>query len=157
MNPESAIIPAVKFAAGGPVKSGPDVRAGLSEAGKAQLERRPENPEQAGRDFVRSLDDEFLYCRYNHDFPKVRRPGKVPKGIRITPAPGGCFQETQVCPDCGTERTKTTLPGGWRDPDAHWSYRHPGGYAAPAGSGLTSADYEAEKNRRNIEAGMYRT
>jgi len=101
-----------------------------------------------GEDHLHSLSDEFASCKGDrHDFPKLR-PGPLPKGVKAAHVRMGVYQLTYTCPDCGTERTKTTLKGGILDSSAVYSYKHPKGYLAPPGSGLTKADYSRELGKR---------
>lgn len=102
----------------------------------------------SGADHLNALSDEFVSCKGDrHDFPKLR-VGPLPKGVTAKPIRQGQYQLTYICPDCGTERTKTTLKGGILNSSAVYSYKHPDGYLAPAGAGLTKADYAAELGRR---------
>jgi hypothetical protein len=102
----------------------------------------------SGDDHLNALSDEFVSCKGDrHDFPKLR-VGPLPKGVAATPIRQGQYQLTYTCPDCGTERTKTTLKGGILNSSAVYSYKHPVGYLAPKGAGLVKADYARELGRR---------
>jgi len=101
-----------------------------------------------GAGFINTLDDDFLGCRtQGHRFPKLR-PGRIPANIRLARFRDGAFQLTFICPDCGTEKTRTTLPGGGYNAAAHNSYRYPNGYQSPRGSGLKRSDFIDEDDRR---------
>lgn len=65
-------------------------------------------------------------CRgYYHPWP-ILVPGKrVPRGFRATLQKDGCYQIVETCPQCGSKRTTTTLPGGASDPDAVRRIEHP--------------------------------
>lgn len=113
-----------------------------------------EDPEVAAAHYLHDTDDNILECRgQGHDFPKIRRrSGNVPKGISVRPQADGCYQVTFTCPHCKTVRTLTTLPGGQFDYPAKYAYKHPPGYKAPKGSGLTRRDCFMETWRRVLEA-----
>lgn len=106
------------------------------------------DPEQAGLDHLNNADDEVICCKAErHTFEKLR-PGPLPKSVKAVPQHDGSFQMEQTCLDCTTVRIKTTLPGGVLDHSARYTYRHPPGYLAPKGAGLTKADYVDEEWRR---------
>jgi hypothetical protein len=102
----------------------------------------------SGQDHLNSLDDDKLSCKGDrHDFPKLR-VGPLPRGVNAEPIRrSGVYQLTYTCPDCGTQRTKTTLRGGIVA-TAKYEYKHPPGYLAPKGAGLYKSDYAAELGRR---------
>lgn len=101
----------------------------------------------SGQDHLDGLDDEWLSCKGDrHDFPKLR-VGPLPPGVDAQPLRKGVYQLTYTCPDCGTQRTKTTLRGGIVA-QANYKYYHPTGYLAPPGAGLTKSDYVNELGRR---------
>jgi len=103
---------------------------------------------ESGADHLNALSDDFVSCKGDrHDFPKLR-VGPLPKGVKAVPIRQGQYQLTYTCPDCGTERTKTTLKGGILNSSALYSYKHPPGYLAPPGAGLVKADYARELGRR---------
>lgn len=101
-----------------------------------------------GEQHLSTLDDDWVSCKGDrHDFPKLR-VGPLPKGVTASPVSrSGVYQLTYTCPDCGTVRTKTTQRGGIVA-GAKYSYRHPTGYLAPPGAGLSKADYANELGRR---------
>ena len=101
----------------------------------------------SGLDHLEGLDDDKLSCKGDrHDFPKLR-VGALPRGIDARALRKGVYQLIYTCPDCGTERTKTTLRGGIVT-QADYKYSYPDGYLAPKGAGLTKADYANELGRR---------
>jgi hypothetical protein len=102
----------------------------------------------SGQDHLTSLDDDKLSCKGDrHDFPKLR-VGPLPAGVNAEPIRRtGVYQLTYTCPDCGTTRTKTTLRGGIVA-QAKYEYKHPPGYLAPPGAGLSKSDYTSELGRR---------
>jgi len=101
---------------------------------------------KTGQDHLDALDDDWASCKGDrHDFPKLR-VGPLPAGVTTRPVKDGVSQLTYVCPDCGTIRT--TLRGGIIDRSVKYNYRHPDGYIAPKGAGLTKADYANELSRR---------
>lgn len=102
----------------------------------------------SGEEHLNSLDDNWVSCKGDrHDFPKLR-VGPLAPGITARAAGRtGVYQLTYTCPDCGTVRTKTTLRGGIVARNKY-EYKHPAGYIAPKGAGLTKADYAAELGRR---------
>ena len=101
-----------------------------------------------GQEHLDTLDDEWMSCKGDrHDFPKLR-VGPLPPGVTSRPVKNGVSQLTYICPDCGTVRTRTTLRGGIIDRSVKYSYKHPEGYLAPKGAGLTKADYANELGRR---------
>lgn len=98
-------------------------------------------PVLTGEDHLNALSDDWLSCKGDrHDFPKLR-VGPLPPGVTATPQREGVYQLVYTCPDCGTVRTRTTLKGGIIDTGIQYAYKHPHGYLAPAGAGLTKADY----------------
>lgn len=101
-----------------------------------------------GDDHLASLDDDWLSCKGDrHDFPKLR-VGPLPAGVTAAHAgKTGVYQLTYTCPDCGTVRTKTTQRGGIVA-TSKYSYKHPPGYIAPPGAGLTKTSYASELGRR---------
>ncbi len=105
---------------------------------------------RTGDDHLNGLDDDWLSCKGDrHDFPKLRI-GPLPEGIEAKHVKNGVYQLTYTCPDCGTTRTRTTLKGGvlTSGRSVKYDYRHPKGYLAPPGAGLTKGDYVAELGRR---------
>lgn len=103
-----------------------------------EVTRRPAAPEL----FIKNLDDDFLGCRTEgHRWPKLKRAGKMPRGVRPVRLRDGSFQLTYTCLDCGTEKVRLTLPGGHYDGSTHNSYRYPPGYQSPKGSGLSKPDF----------------
>jgi hypothetical protein len=103
------------------------------------------------QEFLHHASDEVVACRgQRHSWP-ILKPGAIPKGIKADPAPGGCFQLTFTCSVCTTTRTLTTLPKGVYDKSAQYVYKHPQGYKAPKGSGLTPRDFFGEALRRSLE------
>ena len=103
---------------------------------------------QTGADHLHGLSDEFLSCKGDrHAFPKLK-VGPLPKGVQAKHVKNGVYQLTYTCPDCGTERTKTTRRGGILDSAAIYAYKHPRGYLAPKDAGLTRADYVHELGER---------
>jgi len=101
-----------------------------------------------GEEHLSTLDDDWASCKGDrHDFPKLR-VGPLPPGVTSRPAKNGVSQLTYTCPDCGTVRTRTTLRGGIIDRSVKYNYKHPAGYIAPPGAGLTKADYANELARR---------
>jgi len=101
----------------------------------------------SGVDHLATLDDDWISCKGDrHDFPKLR-VGPLPTGVTARPVRSGVYQLTYTCPDCGTIRRKTTQRGGIVG-GAKYSYKHPPGYLAPKGAGLTKSDYTAELARR---------
>ena len=133
-----------------------DARRGRATSPPRATDPPPASP--APGQFVATLDDSFLSCRGDrHSFPKLRaRNGKLPRGISVSRQHDGCFSLTFVCPDCGTERTRVTLPGGRYDPAAAYTYRYPPGYLSPRDSGLLRSDFTAELVRRVFEGGLFR-
>jgi hypothetical protein len=116
----------------------------FTTAAEDEMRRRQRSPE----DFVNSLDDDFLSCRGDrHSFPKLR-PGPMPRGVNAVRQFDGSFQLTFTCPDCGTERTRTTLSGGGIERPVRYTYRYPQGYQSPKGSGLRKTDFSDELDRR---------
>jgi hypothetical protein len=110
------------------------------------------SPEQAGLDHLNNADDEVIFCKgERHTFEKLRS-GPLPKSVKAIPQHDGSFQLEATCTDCGTVRIRTTLPGGYLDRSVHYSYRHPEGYLAPKGAGLSKADYADEAWRRGAGA-----
>lgn len=102
---------------------------------------------RSGQDHLDTMDDGVASCKGDrHDFPKLR-VGPLPQGVDAKPLRKGVYQLTYTCPDCGTVRTKTTLRGGIVT-QAKYEYKHPPGYLAPKGAGLTKADYINELGRR---------
>ncbi len=101
-----------------------------------------------GQEHLGALDDDWVSCKGDrHDFPKLR-VGPLPKGVTASSSTRtGVYQLTYVCPDCGTVRTKTTQRGGIVV-QAKYDYKHPQGYLAPKGAGLSKADYTNELGRR---------
>ncbi len=101
-----------------------------------------------GQEHLDTLDDDWVSCKGDrHDFPKLR-VGPLPPGMTSRPVRNGASQLTYTCPDCGTVRTRTTLRGGIIASSVKYSYKHPEGYLAPKGAGLTKADYASELGRR---------
>ena len=102
----------------------------------------------SGQEHLDTLDDNKLSCKGDrHDFPKLR-VGPLPHGVDAKPIRRtGVYQITYTCPDCGTTRTKTTLRGGIVA-TAKYEYKHPPGYLAPKGAGLSKSDYATELGRR---------
>lgn len=146
--PQPSTVPVTRF------RSADDARRDRAATETQAAAAGTQDPDE----FVSSLDDDFLSCRGDrHSFPKLvvrKSTGKLPKGIALTRQHDGCFQITFTCPDCGTERSKTTLPGGRYDPSAQYTYRYPPGYLSPAGSGLSRPDFTTELLRRAFETGV---
>jgi hypothetical protein len=118
-------------------------------------------PETA-EDWLARTDTKYLVCRgQRHDFPVLYPGRQLPKGIRPVPTVDeagvrdGGFQLVFTCPRCGTERTRTTLPGGIYDFGIAFDYKHPKGYKSPPGSGVTRQDAFMETWRRAMEDGMF--
>lgn len=101
-----------------------------------------------GDDHLEALSDDAISCKGDrHDFPKLK-VGPLPKNVRASHVRQGVYQLTYTCPDCGTVRTRTTQKGGIVDSSIKYDYKHPKGYLAPKGAGLTRADYVEELGRR---------
>lgn len=102
--------------------------------------------DSTGQQHLRGLDDDWLTCKGDrHDFPKLRlKPGPLPDGVTARKERGGVYQLIYTCPDCGTRRVRDTLKGGIIDTSVRYGYKHPKGYLAPKGAGLTKSDYAAE-------------
>lgn len=101
------------------------------------------------------VSNETIECRGDqHDFPRVRI-GPLPKGIRAIPQHDGSYQMVISCLNCGRERTRTTLPGGYFERGVRFSYKGgPKDFSAEkdsARSDLGKADYTEELYRRNAE------
>jgi hypothetical protein len=100
-----------------------------------------------GDEHLNTISDGIASCKGDrHDFPKMR-VGPLPKGVTSRPVRQGVYQLTYTCPDCGTQRTRTTLRGGILS-GAKYRYKYDDEYLAPKGAGLTKADYVAELGRR---------
>jgi hypothetical protein len=114
--------------------------------------------EKQAEAYLNDTDDAILACRgQGHAWPKLRAPkaGRsrlLPKGIEAQRFTDGSWQITSTCPDCGMQRTLTTLPGGPIDHPAQYRYVQPEGYKAPKGSGITRRDCLDETWRRLREA-----
>lgn len=103
------------------------------------------------RDHLHNMDDRFAGCKGDsHDFPKLRPNKKWPKGVSAVKQVDGTTQLIYVCPDCGTVRRRDTLRNGLivTGPEHRYDYKHPKGYLAPKGAGLTKADYARELANR---------
>jgi hypothetical protein len=100
--------------------------------------------------WLTAAGDAFLGCRGHHNFPRLR-PGKQRRGVSFSRNHDGSYQIRQACPDCGTVRVMTTLPGGELDPAARYSYDYPEGYRTP-GLRITGRMALSELWRRAREA-----
>lgn len=110
---------------------------------------REESPAQKLSRHLSELDDDKLACKAGrHPFQPLH-PGDL-AGVKVTRAAGGCYQLTEVCPNCGLPRTVTTLKGGVLDPSAKYDYDYTKvpGYLAPAGAGATKRIYKEELGDR---------
>lgn len=102
-----------------------------------------------GQNHLASLDDGAASCKgERHDFPKLRPGRRWPKNLTSRRIAEGVYQLTYSCPDCGTERRRTTLKGGILSSGVAYNYKYPRGYLAPPGAGLTKADYVRELGNR---------
>ena len=104
---------------------------------------------------LKDLDDRIIECRgAGHDWPQLK-VGFLPKNVRAVPARDGSFQMVITCRNCGRERTRTTLPGGYYDDTIRFAYRGGvEGFNARPGSdraALAKPDYTAELYRRMAE------
>jgi hypothetical protein len=103
------------------------------------------------RDWLEHVDDAFLACRGNHNFPKMRLTGgKLPDGITARRQTDRSYQITEICPDCGVKRTYSTVPDGWLGTKHHYVYDWPDGYRMPYGASafISIADCRGELWRR---------
>jgi hypothetical protein len=101
--------------------------------------------------WLSAVDDEYLACRGNHRFPKLRlHNGKLPDGVTAQRLADRSYAITETCPDCGTTRTYSTIPDGWLGPQHHYKYDWPDGYRVPKGamSFITVGDMKGELWRR---------
>lgn len=110
---------------------------------------------RAAREWLLNADDAWLACRGNHNFPKMRLvDGGLPEGIRADRQPDRSYQITETCPDCGTKRIYSTVPGGFLgDLQPHYVYDWPDGYRQPKGAStyVTMRDCRNEVGRRVTE------
>ena len=112
--------------------------------------------DQEAMTWLHHVDDAFLACRGNHNFPKLRLTGgKLPDGIRADRQRDRSYQITETCPDCGVKRTYSTIPGGWLGygETRHYTYVWPDGYRMPHGAAtyIGISDCRAELWRRTVE------
>jgi hypothetical protein len=111
---------------------------------------------KAAADWLNGAPIEFLLCRNNHHFPKLRpKNGRLPKGVTATPMIGrlGSFQVRQKCSDCGLPRVFTYQAGtDLFAASRHYSYDYASlpGYRQPKGAAqfISSADCKAEAYAR---------
>jgi hypothetical protein len=104
---------------------------------------------------VNDIPDGQLACRAGrHDWPMDRlQVGKpLPRGLEVDPAPGGCYQMTDICQRCGKRRIVTTLPQGVYDTSADYDYKDPADWVR-LGRDLevTKRELRAENIARNAE------
>lgn len=83
--------------------------------------------------------DHVLACRgQGHRFPKIKS-SRAPRGVKARRQRDGGYQVTFTCPDCGTERTLVTLPGGaLEDAPRRYTYKYADDYRAPKGTSRTA-------------------
>lgn len=103
------------------------------------------------------VDDKTIECRGGmHDWPQLRI-GKLPKGISAIPLKDGTYQLKITCRNCSRTRTRTTLPRGYYDASATYTYKGgPEDFESKPLSeraGLRKPDYTVELYRRNAENG----
>jgi hypothetical protein len=115
--------------------------------------------EQRVADWLASADDAVLACRgQGHRWPKLIRPGKLPKGItaKIADPKEGQVELVAMCPDCRKSRRMITLPAGEVSfPEVKWrAYKEDpaGRYKAPPGVRITPSQARNETYRRFSEA-----
>lgn len=115
--------------------------------------------EQIVADWLANADDEVLACRgQGHRWPKLVKPGKLPKGIsaRIADPKEGQVELIAMCPDCKKSRRMITLPAGEIDfPQVAWrAYKDDpnGRYKGPKGVRITPSMARNETYRRFREA-----
>lgn len=111
----------------------------------------------ANASYFTNWDSKIMRCRtYGHDWP-IPEPGKrVPKGFHADMnAHDGSYQITQECRRCGTERIRTTLPGGYYyDTSAHYTYVYPKNFVHISGEDdIHRVDIVNEYWRRVMELG----
>ncbi len=130
----------------------PELSDGLRLAEHAALVDAEKRIEKEAEAYLADTDDAILACRgQGHAWPKLRArktATRLPKGISAQRWHDGSWQITSTCPDCGMQRTLTTLPGGGIDHPAQYRYVQPEGYKAPKGSGITRRDCLDETWRR---------
>lgn len=117
-------------------------------------------PGQAMRDAHQREADEIFSqadasvtaCRARgHSWPRMEA-GRPLKNVRVSGSREGGYQITEVCEYCGTERTRTLLPGFRIDRNAHYVYRYPENWVhVPSESGVTKADWVDQNLRNNYE------
>lgn len=111
------------------------------------------DPDYDRSEYLNAVSDVIAACRgFGHTFPKLV-PGRVhTRNLRTAAMRDGGWQVTQICEDCGTERTFTTLSGGkLEEGTILYSYAWPDGYKSPPGSGVTRRDCLSETLRRANE------
>lgn len=105
-------------------------------------------------EWIKQASDTVIGCRaQGHAWPKLRIKKQNSKYIRIeTDGRDGSWQLTQICRDCGMERTLTTLPGSHDiDLPAKYQYHQPDGYKVPKGVQISRRECFAEAWRRSRE------
>jgi hypothetical protein len=114
--------------------------------------------EQKVADWIAHADDEVLACRgQGHSWPKLIKPGKLPRGMNARPVreSQGQVELIAVCPDCKKSRRMITMPGGEVNfPEVKWrAYKEDpaGRYKAPKGVRVTPSMARNETYRRFSE------
>ena len=117
---------------------------------------------RAAEDWLHNAPTEYLLCRNDHRFPKLKpKNGKLPRGVTASPKAGrtGSFQVRQRCLDCGLPRVFTYQAGtDLFAASRKYSYDYSAvpGYRQPKGAAayISTGDCKAEAYARDDVAAL---
>lgn len=106
----------------------------------------------AKKKILSEVPDEQIACRLGHDWPKLRAGKRtLPKNFRVVPQRDGCAQLVETCSNCGKQRWKTTLPGGFYNRNAVYVYENPPKWVRiPRDAGIKRIDIDQENHERTL-------